>query len=219
MQTKTALALLTSLSVIGLGFSANAKTLEKATFTGAQAATSFSIAQSVTCADGSQGSVSAAGFISGSSQVSQETGTPSTTSNGVSIDIFFYSNTCTNTPVGFALGGIADAFTAPDNKLSSAGVSGSGSVQSLDFGNSIPFALDLVFEGTGPLSSGKSHSISKIDGGHGGPILIAVDRDANANRSADVSGTITLEGFELDPTFSSATLSTNASTDISITQN
>ena len=220
MQTKTALALLTTLSVVGLGFSASAKTVDKEKFTGSQAATSFSISQNVTCADGSTKAVSGSGFLSASDSVTKETGTPKTTSNGVSIDIFNYSNGCTGSSVGFGEGGIANAYTPPNNnKLNSAGVSGSGTVQDLDFGNTITIALDLVFEGTGPLTSGKSHSKTKTTDGKGNPITIEIDRNANANRSADVSGTITLEGFELDPVFSSATLSSNASTDITITKN
>jgi hypothetical protein len=39
-----------------------------------------------------------------------------------------------------------------------------------------------------------------------------------ASQAEAYRGTITLEGFELDPTFSSNTLSTNASTDVTITK-
>src|SRR5450432_1938311 len=219
MQTKTTLALFTMLATTAVGFSASAKTVDKQKFKGTQAATSFTINEPLTCADGSGGNVFSSGFLSGSNSISKETGTPKTIVNGVFVELDIYSNTCTGVNFGFGDGNIVDGYTAPNKRLNSAGLMGTASVQDFGTGNTIAVTIDLVIEGTGPLTASTSHSRTRTVQTPGGPITITIDNSANSNRAGDVSGTLSIGGTEFDATFSSATLSTNANMEITVNKN
>jgi len=219
MNTKTALALVTAFATTALGFSASAKTVDKQKFKGTQAATSFTVNEALTRADGSSGSVFASGSLLGSDSISKETGTSKTTANGVFVELDIYSNTCTGVNFGFGDGNIFDGYTPPNKKLNSAGLMGTASVQDFGTGNTIAVTIDLVIEGTGPLTASTSHSRTRTVQTPGGPITITIDNSANSNRAGDVSGTLSIGGTEFDATFSSATLSTNANMEITVNKN
>jgi len=216
MQMKTALVLATALATTGLGYSAHAATVDKQKFKGSQAATSFSANNALTCADGSAGTVFASGFLSGSDSVSKETGTPKTVSNGIFVEVDIYSNTCTGVNFNFGDGSIANGYTPPNKKLNSAGLEGSTTVQDFDTGKTIPVVLDLVIEGTGPLTAEKAHSKTRTVQGKHGPVTITITTSADSSRAGIVSGTLSVDGVELDATFSPTTLSSNGNTEITI---
>ena len=219
MQTKIALAFVTALTSVSLGSIAHAKTVDKQKFKGYQTATTFTVNETLTCADRTSGSVFASGFLSGSDSISKETGSPKTISNGVFVELDTYSNTCTGVNFGFADGSIPNGYTPPNKNLNSAGLMGTASLQDFDTGRTIVIAIDLVVEGTGPITASKSHSHTRTVQTPGGPVTINIDTSANSNRSGDVSGTLSIDGTELDATYSSTTLSTNASTEITIGKN
>ena len=219
MQMKTALLLVTTLTTTGLAYSAQAKTVDKQKFKGSQAATSFSANNALTCADGTTGTVFSSGFLSGSDSISKETGTPKTVTNGIFVEVDIYSNTCTGVNFNFGDGSIANGYTPPNKKLNSAGLEGSTTVQDFDTGNTIPVVLDLVIEGTGPLTATKAHSKTRTVEGKNGPVTITTTTSANSNRDGVVSGTLSIDGTELDATFSPTTLSSNGSTEITIEKN
>ena len=219
MQTKIALAFVTVLTSLSLGSIAHAKTVDKQKFKGSQTATTFTVNEALTCADGTSGSVFASGFLSGSDSISKETGSPKTTSNGVFVELDIYSNTCTGVNFNFGDGSIPNGYTPPNKNLNSAGLMGTTSVQDFDTGRTISVAIDLVVEGTGPITASKSHSHTRTVQTPGGPITINIDSSANSNRAGDVSGTLAIDGTEFDATYSSTTLSTNASMEITINKN
>ncbi|HVV50439.1 MAG TPA: hypothetical protein VHO06_12310 [Polyangia bacterium] len=220
MHTKLALALVTVIVTGGIATVASAKaTVEKDKFKGSQAFTTFQVNEALTCADGSSGSVFASGSFSGSDSVTKETGTPKTTSNGVFLEVDIYSNSCTGVAIEFGTGGITGGYTPPGKSLSSAELTGTGSVQDIGTGATFPVTLDLVFEGTGPLTKSKEHSKTRTVQTPDGPITIVEDTSANSNRAADVSGTLSIAGEEVDATFSTGTLSSNADREITITKN
>jgi hypothetical protein len=197
---------------------ARAATVDKESFKGSQVATSFSSTTTIGCADGSAGSVSASGFLSGSDSVTKETGTPKTTSNGIFVEIDTYANTCTGASLSFGDGGIANGYAPPNKKLASAGLEGVATVQDFSTGLSITVDLALVIEGTGPITTSKAHSRTKTVQSPGGPVTITITNSASSSRDGVVSGTITIDGVALDADFTSTTLSSNANTEITITK-
>jgi hypothetical protein len=219
MRSAPSHALTFALVVVGTSAHA-AKSVDKESFKGSQASTSFSSTTSTTCADHSKGTVTANGFITGSDSISKETGSPKTVTNGVSVELDNYSNSCTGASVGFGDGTAANGYTPPNKKLNSAGLEGTVPVQDIDSGYTATVVLDLVIEGTGPISAEKSHSRTRTVQGKKGPVTIEIDTSADSNRSGVVSGTISIDGVELDATFDGpTTLSSNASKEITITKN
>lgn len=211
MRAPGTTVLAAALAFTCIGARAQGAAVEKTKSIGKSAATSFAGSATVTCADGSTASVSAFGFLFAAEQITQETGTPKTVSNGVTVDVFFYSNECTGTFLS-ASGGFADGFTPPNKWLNSAGMQGTTSLQDFSTGAEIPVALDIVIEGTGPLSASKSSDKTKAF--H--PLVITISRTSNANRSGTASGTMSIDGVPLDLTFSDTTLTGNANVEITI---
>jgi hypothetical protein len=213
MKTRTALMLAVGFGVVGFGYGARgAATVVKSTFKGDQAFAGFS--GSAPCDASGTKLVSVNGFLNGSSQI--QTGPFGFVGNGVEPS-FSYSNDCTGV-FAFLDGTIPGALTPPDKKLTSAGMFGTGTVQDLfGTGATFPISIDVVVEGTGPLTKGKSSSHSKSGGGANGPVTITINHNANANRSADASGTLTIDGVEVDLQFSFASLSSNDSATQTIT--
>lgn len=216
MYAKTGILLFSALASVAVV--AHAATVDKQTFNGTQASTSFSIDQEITCANGSGGSVFAFGFLSGAEQVTKETGSPKVVSNGINVELDSYSNSCTGTSFN-GFGGAANAFAAPNKKLTSAGLQGTVSVQNFDGGATLNVGVDVVIVGTGAISTSKSSNKTKTLQCPGGTVTITINRSANSNRSGNPSGSLNIEGFELDPTFSGATLIDNSSTTITIAKN
>src|SRR4051812_27551034 len=219
MRTSTTKVLVMAASVIGLGGLADAAVVvQKVSFSGSQASVSFAGSASVTCADGSIGLVSAFGFLSGAQQIFSSTGQPTQMSNGIFVELDSYSNSCTNVFLGFAEGGIANGFTPPDTKLTSASLVGSTLVQDFSNGATIPFSVNITVLGTGQTNQSKANGHSKVTGSKGGPLTISHDHSANSNRSGTPTGTVTVGGVLLAPDFFFANLSINDNSSMTVSK-
>jgi len=164
--------------IVGAGGHARAATVvQQVTFTGSQVPVGFFGSGEVTCADGTQGFVSAFGSLSGAQTVSRSTGTPQSFSNGVFVEIDSFFNTCTNQALS-GTGGVANAFTPPDKQLTSAALVGTASVQDFSSGATIPVTFNVTVQGVGNTSQSKSNSQSKTIGAKGGPLVINVSHFA-----------------------------------------
>jgi hypothetical protein len=177
-----------------------ATVVQQFTFKGSQVPVGFFGSGEVTCADGSQGFVSAFGSISGAAQIIRQTGTPQTIANGVYVEIDSYFNTCTGQALSGS-GSIPNGFTPPDSKLTSAAMVGTGSVQDFSTGLTIPVSINITVQGTGNTNQSKSNSQSKTIGSKGGALITNVDHSANSNRSGIASGTMSVGGVAIDPQF------------------
>jgi hypothetical protein len=218
MRTKLSLLLVSALLVGSAGGRAyGAVVVDSQAFKGSQAATTFSGSVTISCGRGKgSGTVSASGFLSGSQQINKVTGSPVTVSNGDFVEVDSYSNTCTGVSLGFLTGGSSNVFTPPSLRLNSAQILGSTTVG--DFNsppNTLTVSLDVVFEGTGAITTSKSTTTTKTKG----PLTITITSQASSNRAADASGTIKINGVDIDATFSSGTLSSNANATVTITKN
>jgi hypothetical protein len=208
MRTRS--ALLFALTIASPSLAAHAGSTHAAQvtqFKGTQAATFVAFGPNAVCADGSIGTANGFGFISGSDSVFRQPGTPASVSNGASIDIFDYSTSCNSDFIGFGIAGLAGGYTAPNPQLTTASLSGTTTVQDLDSGLSFPLSLNLVFTGQGPRTSSKGTTVSHDQGGY----TVIVSRGAFSSREAGVTGTITIDGVEVDASFSSTDLVSNSS--------
>ena len=198
---------------------ATAAEVAKYTFSGARASVAFTGSTSITCADDSGGFAIVFGALQASEQVTASTGSPPYDGNGTYIQIDGYYNSCTGSSIAGASGGISGGFTAPDNKLNSASVTGSGTVQEFVNGTWLPVSLDVEIVGVGTTGASKSNSHSKTTGTKGGPIYISHNLSTNSSRAAEASGSITIDGV----TFSSLQtfygyLNTNGTSSLSISK-
>jgi hypothetical protein len=194
-------------------------TVLKDKFSGTQAATSFQISQSITCAGGGTGSVFAFGFVAGADSITTMTGSPKANgSNGTFVEIDSYSNTCTGTNFGSAAGAISNGYVPPDSNLTSARATGTGLIQ--DFGTAIQYSvtLNLTFTGIGPLNDSKSHTMSRTISAAGKPLTMSNSHFENTHRAAMLSGTVTLEGFALTPIFFFGSLVSNDNSELTVTK-
>ena len=169
----------------------------KETFKGSQAFAEFFGSGSLTCANGTTGFVSIFGFLNGAQQVIIQTGTPTTIGNGVSIEVDSFFNTCTNQALS-GEGQIVGGFTPPDTKLTSAAMAGTTSIQDFGGGPPVTLSLNVTLTGTGTTSQSKDNSHSKIIGSKEGPLSITQSHFANSNRSATLSGSLTVAGVPID---------------------
>lgn len=216
MRTRMNLWMVSALVVVSAGGRAFGSTVvDKESFKGSHADTFFSGSASIACAGGGSGTLSLSGMLSGSQTVTKATGSPTTFNNGASLEVDNYSNTCTGVTFGFGFGGFANGFTPPNAHLNSAQVMGTASVQDPGSGVTVQVAVDVVWEGTGPVSAEKSHTITKTKG----PFTITITRQASATRSADASGTLIVDGVNVDATFSLSTMSSNSSGTLTLTKN
>jgi len=203
--------------IAGSGIAFAATDIQKVTFTGSQVSVGFFGSGEVTCANGTQGFVSAAGFLQGAEQIFRQTGTPQTLSNGVFVEIDSFFNTCTNVALSGS-GGVANALTPPDKKLTSASMVGTASVQDFGSGATIPVTFNVSVQGTGTLTQSKSSGHSKTLGDKGGPIMITQSHSANSNRSGTATGTISVDGVPIDPQFFFAFLNLNDNSSMTISK-
>lgn len=186
--------------------------VQRVTFSGSQAAFEFEASTSVDCGGGVTGVATALGFISGSDQINFSTGSPQSISNGTFIEIDFYSNTCTGAFLSFGDGGIANSYTAPDKKLTSAAIAGVATVQDFNTGNTFAVTLNVSFAGTGSTSQEKSSSHSKTTGTTHGNLSISHSKSASASRQATVTGSVGIDSVtftSLDIFFSSLSSSSS----------
>jgi hypothetical protein len=208
-------AFLLSLTTALFAGTARGAVVENTKFKGKQAATSFSASASLTCADGTAGTASASGFLSGATQLNKSKGSPKTLNNGIFMEVS-YSNSCTSVSVSFADGGIADGFTPPNKKLESAALDGTGTVQDFNTGATVSVTLAVDFVGVGPLDASRSSSHTRTVQTPGGPITITETHSDTGSRGASASGTIVVDGVTFDPTYSSTDMSFNRSSEIVI---
>jgi len=220
-RTKTLLVGIVALAG-GAAVPAHATTMiQQASFSGTQAFFPFSASTSITCADGTTGVASAFGSVSGAQQISISTGSPQTISNGTFVEVDFYFNSCTNAFFSFGTGGIANSFTAPDKKLDSAAISGTGSVE--DFNSPPDFlavAVDVSFTGSGSTNSEKGTTHMKTTGSPHGNLSISHSSSASSSRGATVTGTITIDNVNFDAAsaVSFADMNSNSSSQFSVSK-
>lgn len=216
MRTNFSLLLVSALLVGSAGGRAyGAVVVDSQAFKGSQAATNFSGSVTISCGKNKgSGTVSAFGFISGSQQITKATGTPTTVNNGVFLEVS-YTNTCTGASLSFADGGITNGFTPPNAHLNSAQVLGTATVQDFSTGASGTVVLDVVFEGTGAITTSKSTTTTKTKG----PLTITITSQGSSSRAAVASGTIKVNGVDIDATFDSTSMSSNANATVTITKN
>ena len=165
----------------------------------------------VTCPDGTEGTAFGQGFVFASDSLTVNTGSRPTRTNGVSIEIFGYSDSC-GTNIGFGSGGFANGYTPPRLNLKSAAIAGTTTVQDFDSGAVYPVSVNLVFTGDGPLSITKAGDVTH----DAGTCTVTIQRDASTSRDATVMGTLTINGAEPDAVYSSTTLNGNSDTTIQI---
>lgn len=209
-------AALSAVAVMSVGLAAQATVLERDRFKGSQVATSFSGSVALTCADGSEGTATASGFLSGASTLTKTKGAPRTETNGIFVDVT-YSNSCTGVNVSFADGSIPDGLTPPRNKkLKDAALDGNGTVQDFGTGATLPISLAVDVEGTGDVNTSAASSHTTTVNTPGGTITVTITHSANANRSGTASGTVTIDGVVFTPDFFSTSLSLNRNSEIVI---
>jgi hypothetical protein len=215
MHMKLSLFLATALATTTLAARANAKaTVDVEKTQGSNVQTSFTGSANITCPDGTDGSVFALGFISGSESMQKTTGSPRTFTDGVFVEVDEYVNSCTGA-FASGFGGIANGYVPPNKRLTSARLVGSTTFQDLNSGQTFPVKMNIMITGTGPLTATKDNTVS-----HGsGPITLTVSHTGSASREGIVTGTLSIDGVELDATFSTTTMFANTMTTITVEKN
>jgi hypothetical protein len=200
----------------GTARAAQAVTVQKATFARTQLAFFASLEADVACG-GDAGTQTAfvTVFISGGSFVN-----PFGSGTGTSIDIFNFQNPCTGEFIGDAEGFIQGGVIGPNQPLTSARLTGSGDIP-IGFGpgGTVHVIQDLTFTGDGTLSTSRAHSETKSVTTPSGPFTITIQHSADRNRTADVVGTITIDGvvFPVDLT-AGATMEDSSSKTITVSK-
>ena len=167
----------------------------------------------VTCADTSQGSATAFVFVSGGSFAD-----PFGSGTGTLLNVFSFSNSCTGDSFGEATGYIQGGVTGPNHPLMSARLTGSTTTQVFDQPDRmVSLGLDLTFTGDGDMNVSRDTTQTRTITGPGGPFTITIQRGAFRNRSANVAGTITIEGVVF-PVETFGTLLDNKSSTITVTK-
>ena len=213
MKPKTGTVLFAAL--FGVAGAAHATVVSKTKFSGSQASLSFFASTTLTCADGTTADASAFGSLSGAQNVSKIKGSGKSSSNGVNVDVFAFSNGCKGQNLSLS-GGIANAFSPPNKKLASAAMDGDGFAQDFDSGVQVVIDVDVTLEGTGPISASSSSSHTKTAQGPEGPVLITTTRSANSNRSATATGTLAIDGVVFPIDVTDAILLSNHNSEIDI---
>lgn len=203
------------LTVGAAGHAAATTTVEHDTMIGRQAAIFFSVSK----ACDSTRFASVGGFITGAESISRTTGTPTTRSNSVNVEIFGYSNDCTGASFGDATGLSQGGMVGPGPALTVAVINTTLTVAE-DFGGGpkAQLTLHLTVTGSGPLSnSGATTETHTFN-----PFTLTISRSANANRPATVTGTLSISGAGFADTFdlggTSATLNGNTSSSLTVTK-
>jgi hypothetical protein len=168
----------------------------------------------------STATVTAIVSISGGDFVTRSPGGPTSSAPGTSVDVFSFSNNCTGESFGGASGFLAGGVSGPNQPLTSAHLTSTGVVLIDNVStDTVPVSLNLTFTGNGQLSVSRDTTETRTADGPGGPFTITIQRGAFRNRSADVAGTITIDGvvFPVDLDLG-ATLLDNKSSTITVTK-
>ena len=213
MRIKAAVLFLVTAAITGISGTAHAVTVQKATFKRTQVSLFSFLETSVTCADASEGTATAFVFVSGGSFVD-----PFGSGTGTLLDVFSFSNSCTGDFFGEANGFIQGGVTGPNQPLTSARLTGSTTGQVFDEpARMVSLGLNLTFTGDGDISVSRDTTQTRTITGPGGPFTITIQRGAFRNRSANVAGTITIEGVVF-PVETFGTLLDNKSSTITVTK-
>lgn len=214
-MTKLSLFLATALATSAFAsFAHAAVTVDVTKQQGSSASTSFSSSTPITCTDGSPGEVDVFGSLRGADSFTKQTGTARSFSDGVFVEIDEYVNSCTGA-FASGFGNITNGYIPPERNLRVARMIGSTTFQDFNSGQTFPISINLKIEGTGPITASKDNTVS-----HGsGPMTVTVSHSASATRNGTVTGTITLDGTELDATFSTTTIFANTQSTITVTKN
>jgi hypothetical protein len=198
MFKRTAFVLM---AVAGVALStspAAATEVARYSFAGSQAYVTFQASTSLTCIDDAGveygGYAVVVGTLQGAEQISSSTGSPPFNGNGTYVQVDVYYNSCTGVGIS-ASGGVSGGFVAPDKKLTSASLTGSGTVQDFSTALQYPVSLDLQVVGVGNTTNSKSNSRTKVSGTKQGPLSITHDHSANSNRAGELAGSITVDGI------------------------
>jgi hypothetical protein len=175
------------------GPAAAATEVARYTFSGAQASVTFVATTSLTCPGSIGGYAMAIGYLQGAEQIYSS----GSSNSGTYVQIEGYYNSCTGTSFA-GTGSISGGFTAPDKKMTSARLAGSGTVQNFGDGSTLPVSLDVQIVGVGNTTNSKSNSHSKVTGTKQGPVYITHDHSANSNRAGEAFGSITIDGVTFD---------------------
>ena len=190
-------------------------TVEHDTMIGRQAFIFFSISKA--CDSTRFANVS--GFINGAESISRTTGTPTTRENSVTVEIFGYSNDCTGAFFGDATGLSQGGIVGPGPALAFAAINTTLTVaEDFGAGPQAQLTLHLLVTASEPLS----HSGATTETHTFNPFTLTITRSANANRSATVSGTLSISGAGFADTFdlggTSATLNGNTNSSLTVTR-
>jgi len=202
-----------SFGMLGTPRTAHAVVVNKVTFHNTQVSVFAFVDTSIVCSDNTEGTASAGLFLSGGP-----------TDNGDSatfIDVFNFSNSCPGgLSFGDAAGSISGGVIGPNHPLTSARLTGSGNIFIDNRSDMpVPVTLNLTFTGNGSLSVSKGTTETRTFSTPSGPFTITIQRGDFRNRTADVSGTITIAGvvFPLNVQFAGSLLD-NLSTTITVTK-
>lgn len=215
MQMSRVLFLAAVAGLSGLAAPARAQTtVQTNTFRGTNVGGFVTFGPNVICPNGTKGTASGFGFIFASDSITHSPGTQPSSNNGAFIEIDSYSDSCGNS-LGFALGGLSGGYVAPNPSLQSAALSGTTTVQDLDFGTQATVTLNLTYTGQGPLLVSSGASVSH----QVGPYTVLVNHGAFKSREATVSGTVIINGARPDVSFSTTTLVDNSSGSVTVQKN
>ena len=195
---------------------AQAVTVQKVTFAHTQIAFFAFLEADVDCGGtlGTQ-TANAIVFISGGSFVN-----PFGSGVGTSVDIFNFFNPCNDDSVNDAEGFIQGGVTGPNQPLTSARLTGSGDIPICGGPcGTAHYSQDLTFTGDGNLSASRDTTETKSVTTPSGPFTITIQHSADRNRTADVVGTLTIDGvvFPVDLT-AGATMLDSKSTTITVSK-
>jgi hypothetical protein len=217
MRNRIVGSLLIAAVSLGTSAPAGAAVVSRITFVGNQATAGFFGTGPITCSDGSAGFVAAGGFLQGAEQIFSQTGQPSFNSNGVYVQLDFYFNSCSGVTLSGA-GQVVNGLTGPDKKLTSATLVGPALVQDFGTGAQIPVSINVTITGTGNLFQSKSSSKSREIGTKGGPVNMTQNHGQNQNRQGTAAGTMSVDGFAIDPQFTFASMNTNDNSQLTISK-
>jgi hypothetical protein len=213
-----------ALSIVALGMmtlgmvgQAGAAVVERDTLIGRQVFVFFSASKTVTCG-GVAKSATISGDVIGSESIARSTGMPVTRSNALTLDVFSYSNECTGASFGFGSGGVVGGLVGPGPLLNLAAMNSTATVQSFDTGATAPVTVHLTVTSSGPLTSSGSTTETHTVNGHSGPFTITITRTANSSRPGTVSGTFAFNGDVFDLAGTSASLSGNSNSTLTISK-
>jgi hypothetical protein len=213
-----------ALSLVALGMmtlgmvgQAGAAVVERETLIGRQVFVFFSASKTVTCG-GVAKTATISGDVVGSESISRSTGMPFTRSNVVTPDVFFYSNECTGVSFGFGGGLPASGLVGPGPLLNLAIMNASSTVQDFGSGVTLPVTTHLTVTSSGPLTSSGSTTETHTVSGPGGPFTLTITRSANSSRPGTVTGTFTINGDVFDLTGTSADLSGNSNSTLTVSK-